>query len=55
MTALPPLPRRSLRKRLALSYAILLPPIFVLVFVGIMVIEANHTEFTRLFFFVAQK
>jgi cytochrome c oxidase subunit IV len=36
---------------LTLIYAILLPPIAVLVFVGIMVFEANYTFFTRLNFF----
>lgn len=38
-------------ERLTLIYAILLPPIAVLVFVGIMVFEANYTFFTRLNFF----
>jgi cytochrome c oxidase subunit IV len=38
-------------ERLALIYAILLPPALVLVFVGIMVFEANYTLFTRLLFF----
>ena len=38
-------------ERLALIYAILLPPIAVLVFVGIMVFEADYTLFTRLAFF----
>jgi cytochrome c oxidase subunit 4 len=38
-------------ERLTLIYAILLPPIAVLVFVGIMVFEANYTLFTRLNFF----
>jgi cytochrome c oxidase subunit IV len=40
-------------ERLALSYAILLPPLFVLVFVGIMVFESHHTEFNRVLFFGA--
>jgi cytochrome c oxidase subunit 4 len=40
-------------ERLALSCAILLPPLVLLVFVGIMVFEANHTLFTRLAFFMA--
>jgi cytochrome c oxidase subunit IV len=40
-------------ERLALSYAILLPPTLLLVFVGIMVFESNYTLFTRLAFFVA--
>jgi cytochrome c oxidase subunit IV len=35
-------------ERLALTYAILLPPIAVLVFVVIMAIESNYTAFTRL-------
>src|SRR3954447_23779862 len=38
-------------ERLTLIYAILLPPVAVLVFVGIMVFEANYTFFTRLNFF----
>ena len=38
-------------ERLALIYAILLPPALVLVFVGIMVFESNYTLFTRLLFF----
>jgi cytochrome c oxidase subunit 4 len=38
-------------ERLTLIYAILLPPIAVLVFVGTMVFEANYTLFTRLNFF----
>jgi cytochrome c oxidase subunit 4 len=38
-------------ERLALAYAILVPPVLVLVFVGIMVFESNHTFFTRLIFF----
>jgi cytochrome c oxidase subunit IV len=40
-------------ERLALSYAILLPPLLVLVFVGIMVVESNYTLLTRVLFFVA--
>lgn len=40
-------------ERLALSYAIILPPIAVLIFVGIMVFESDHTLFTRLEFFGA--
>lgn len=40
-------------ERLALTYAILLPPLALLVFVGIMVFESNYTLFTRLAFFVA--
>jgi cytochrome c oxidase subunit IV len=38
-------------ERRTLICAILLPPIAVLVFVGIMVFEANYTLFTRLAFF----
>lgn len=36
-------------ERLALIYAILVPPILVLVFVGIMAFESEYTFFTRLF------
>jgi cytochrome c oxidase subunit IV len=36
-------------ERLALAYAILVPPILVLVFVGIMAAESEYTFFTRLF------
>jgi cytochrome c oxidase subunit IV len=38
-------------ERLALVYAILVPPVFVLVLVGIMAFESNYTFLTRLFFF----
>jgi cytochrome c oxidase subunit IV len=38
-------------ERLALIYAILLPPIAVLVFVVIMVFESDYTFLTRSFFF----
>ena len=38
-------------ERLALIYAILVPPILVLVFVGIMASESAYTLFTRLLFF----
>jgi cytochrome c oxidase subunit IV len=38
-------------ERLALVYAIILPPILVLVFVAIMVLESDYTVLTRLFFF----
>ena len=38
-------------ERLALSYAILIPPVAVLVFVGIMVFESNYTLLTRVLFF----
>ena len=40
-------------ERLALAYAILVPPVAVLVFVGIMVLESEHTFFTRHLFFGA--
>src|SRR5919198_1837269 len=40
-------------ERLALAYAILLPPVLVLVFVAIMVLESDYTHFTRLLFFAA--
>jgi cytochrome c oxidase subunit IV len=40
-------------ERLALSYAILLPPLLVLVFTVLMVFEADHTLFTRATFFDA--
>ncbi|RJT30420.1 cytochrome C oxidase subunit IV [Mesorhizobium waimense] len=38
-------------ERLALSYAIILPPILVLVFVAMMVLEADYTLLTRVTFF----
>lgn len=38
-------------ERLALVYAILLPPLIVLIFTGLMVSEANYTILTRLSFF----
>jgi cytochrome c oxidase subunit IV len=38
-------------ERLALIYAILLPPALVLVFVAMMVFESNHTLLTRVLFF----
>lgn len=37
-------------ERLALTYAILVPPVAVLVFVAIMFVESNYTFFTRLLF-----
>ncbi len=40
-------------ERLALLYAILLPPIFILVFVFLMTHEADYTSFTRGVFFGA--
>lgn len=38
-------------ERLALSYAILLPPVAVLVFVAIMAVESGYTSFMRTTFF----
>ncbi|RZN10764.1 cytochrome C oxidase subunit IV [Bradyrhizobium genosp. SA-3] len=38
-------------ERLALAYAILLPPVAVLVFVSIMVLESEYTHFLRMLFF----
>ena len=38
-------------ERLALVYAILLPPLCLLVLVGLMVLEAEHTFVTRMLFF----
>ena len=40
-------------ERLALVYAIIAPPIAVLVFVAIMVFESNYTAFGRALFFIA--
>ncbi|WP_434732737.1 cytochrome C oxidase subunit IV family protein [Rhizobium sp. YTUHZ044] len=40
-------------ERLALVYAILMPPVLVLVFVALMVSESQYTIFTRLAFFGA--
>ncbi|MGK6313223.1 cytochrome C oxidase subunit IV family protein [Neorhizobium sp. DT-125] len=40
-------------ERLALVYAILLPPVLVLVFTALMVSEADYTILTRLAFFNA--
>ena len=40
-------------ERLALAYAILLPPVLVLVFVAIMVFESDYTLLTRAYFFGA--
>jgi cytochrome c oxidase subunit IV len=37
-------------ERLALTYAILLPPLAVLVFVALMAAESNYTLFTRMTF-----
>ena len=38
-------------ERLALAYAILLPPLCLLVLVGLMATEAEYTQATRLLFF----
>jgi cytochrome c oxidase subunit 4 len=38
-------------ERLALVYAILLPPVLVLVFVAIMVFESDYTHLIRVIFF----
>jgi cytochrome c oxidase subunit IV len=38
-------------ERLALAYAILLPPVAVLVFVSIMVLESEYTHLLRVVFF----
>jgi cytochrome c oxidase subunit 4 len=38
-------------ERLALAYAIILPPVLVLVFVTMMVLESDYTLLTRLTFF----
>ncbi len=40
-------------ERLALMYAILVPPVLVMIFVGLMTSEADYTFFTRGVFFVA--
>ena len=40
-------------ERLALVYAIIVPPVLLLVFVWIMALEANYTELSRLFFFAS--
>lgn len=37
-------------ERLALGYAILVPPVLILVFVAMMALEANYTQMTRLVF-----
>ena len=38
-------------ERLALMYAILVPPVLVLVFVALMTLEANYTLLSRITFF----
>jgi cytochrome c oxidase subunit IV len=40
-------------ERLALAYAILVPPVLVLVFVTIMVFESDYTRLLRILFFAA--
>jgi cytochrome c oxidase subunit 4 len=40
-------------ERLALTYAILLPPVLVLVFVAIMVFESDYTHLLRVMFFAS--
>ena len=40
-------------ERLALAYAILLPPVVVLVFVAIMVFESDYTHLSRVLFFAS--
>lgn len=40
-------------ERLALVYAILVPPVLVLLFTGVMMFEASYTLLTRLLFFQA--
>ena len=40
-------------ERLALAYAILLPPVLVLVFVAIMVFESDYTHFIRVISFAS--
>jgi cytochrome c oxidase subunit IV len=40
-------------ERLALSYAIILPPVLVLVFVAMMAFESEYTLWTRMVFFGA--
>ncbi|MHA6645580.1 cytochrome C oxidase subunit IV family protein [Mesorhizobium sp. A623] len=40
-------------ERLALAYTILVPPLLILVFVAIMVIESDYTELTRVLSFSA--
>jgi cytochrome c oxidase subunit IV len=41
-------------ERLALIYAILLPPLVVLVFVAMMMFESNYTLFSRVLFFAGK-
>lgn len=37
-------------ERLALSYAILVPPVLILIFVAMMALESNYTQLTRVLF-----
>ena len=39
-------------ERLALMYAIMIPPLLLLTFIGIAALEADHTFFTRSVFFL---
>ena len=39
-------------ERLALIYAILAPPLLVMVFVGLMILESDYTHLSRMVFFV---
>ena len=39
-------------ERLALMYAIMIPPILLLTFIGIAALESDHTFFTRSLFFL---
>ena len=38
-------------ERLAIVYAILTPPLVILVLIGLMAVEAEYTWFSRIFFF----
>ena len=40
-------------ERLAMVYAILVPPVFIVVFIALMTLEADYTHITRDIFFVA--
>ncbi len=42
-------------ERLALIYAILLPPVMVLIFVALMTLEANYTLFSRAVYFATTR
>jgi cytochrome c oxidase subunit 4 len=41
-------------ERLALAYAIVLPPVLVLVFVALMTFESDYTALTRMVFFASK-